>query len=155
MDQKCGAHYCAAACDIQHMENCMFVVDRLIQYAVNDFTSQVSVTENKGLSSFPIGFALMVDIKWLGLVIPPSWVNYAVEQARTKLGEAFYENKYYIEKFHVLLDKYPVAWNKNSTLYKKAKSFSNAVNNNMDLLMDQQKGAITCYTDVKNCVNNT
>ena len=54
-----------------------------------------------------------------------------------------------------MLDKYPVAWNKSSTLYKKAKSLYDAVNNNMNLLMDQQTGAITCYTDVKNCVNNT
>jgi hypothetical protein len=40
-----------------------------------------------------------------------------------------------------LLDKYPVPWDKNSTLYKTAKKMSDNVNANMRMLMDSQTGA--------------
>lgn len=123
-------------CSLTDMVSCQKAVNGLLDYATQSFTTQVSVVDNKGMSSFPIGFASLVDIRWLGINIPPSWVNYDVQQARIRLGDAFYENKYYIEKFYVLLSKYPIPWNKTSTLYKTALKLSNMANANMDLLMD-------------------
>jgi hypothetical protein len=43
LDSKCGPHYCAASCDIQHMDNCITATDGLISYAVNNLPSQVNV----------------------------------------------------------------------------------------------------------------
>lgn len=54
-----------------------------------------------------------------------------------------------------MLDKYPVPWNKNSTLYKTAKNMSDNVNINMKMLMDSQTGAVSCYSDPQNCVKNS
>ena len=75
LDQKCGEHYCAAACNITSLDNCIGVIDRLLKYASGSFTSQVSVADNRGLSAFPIGFATLADLKWIGLKPPKSVIT--------------------------------------------------------------------------------
>ena len=54
-----------------------------------------------------------------------------------------------------MIDKYPVPWDKNSTLYKTAKTMYDNVNTNMKMLMDSQTGAVSCYSDPQNCVKNS
>lgn len=148
-------NYYAAMCSLTDMVSCQKAVNGLLDYATERFTSQVSVVDNKGMSSFSIGFASLVDVKWLGITIPPAWVNYEIQQARIRLADAYFQNKYYVEKFYVLLNKYPIPWNKTSSLYKNVQKLSALANANMDLLMDASTGAITCYSDVKNCVKNS
>jgi hypothetical protein len=53
----------------------MSAIDGLLKYAINQFPSQISIEEGRGLSSYPIGFSSLIDIKFLGLVIPPSYVT--------------------------------------------------------------------------------
>ena len=50
LDQKCGDHFCAASCSMTNMSSCVSAVDGLLNYAINIYPSQLSITENRGLS---------------------------------------------------------------------------------------------------------
>ena len=52
---------------MQKMSDCVGAVNGLLKYAINNFPSQVQVQDLRTLSTFPIGFAKLQDIRWLGL----------------------------------------------------------------------------------------
>lgn len=96
LNQKCGDHYCAASCNMTNMTTCISAIDGLLSYAVNLFPTQISIQDNRGLSSYPIGFADLLNIRFLGLKVPPSYVTDAVVEARKTLADQVFLNNYYI-----------------------------------------------------------
>lgn len=151
LNQKCGDHYCAAACDITNMAACNSAVDGLLRYASENFPNQVNFQENRGLSPYPVGFASLTSIKFLGLLPAKTYVSDEVVAARIKLGQALVENQYYYNKVNSVLNNYPGAFDKFSNFYKKLDSLNKRVIENMRLLMDDQDGAIGCYSDPESC----
>lgn len=148
-----GVYY-SVSCSIQNMSSCNGAISGLLNYASQNFPSQVSATNNTGMTSYPVGLTTSIPIKTLGLTLSSSFVSYPVKKAREALSSALNENEYYIEKFNQLLNKYPVTWNQTSNLYKTAAKLYADVNANMQAPMDPQTGGIVCYTDLANCPAN-
>ena len=103
------------------------------------------------MSPYPVGFASLTSIKFLGLLPAKTYVSDEVVAARIKLGQALVENQYYYNKVNSVLNNYPGAFDKFSNFYKKLDSLNKRVIENMRLLMDDQDGAIGCYSDPESC----
>jgi hypothetical protein len=78
LNSSCGSSYCAGTCSMQKLSDCNAAVNGLLKYAMGNFPAQVNIQDVRTLSAFPIGFAKLQNIKWIGLDIPPSYVTQSV-----------------------------------------------------------------------------
>ncbi len=86
LNSSCGSNYCAATCSMQRLTDCNSAVNGLLKYAINNFPSQVDLNDVRTLSSFPLGFAKLQSIKWIGLETSPSYVTKDVVAMRQNLA---------------------------------------------------------------------
>lgn len=86
---------------------------------------------------------------------PKSFVNSTVIEARDNLAEAYIENQYYVQKFHELVDTYPVPWNTASNNYQTSQSLYQQAQNNIDIIVnpqDPEQGALGCFDIPYKCI---
>ncbi len=102
LNSSCGSNYCAATCSMQRLTDCNSAVNGLLNYAINKFPSQVDLQDIRTLSSFPLGFAKLQSIKWIGLETSPTYVTKDVVSTRQILADKLLENQYYLDSMTVL-----------------------------------------------------
>jgi hypothetical protein len=100
------------------MSDCTGAINGLLKYATNNFPNQVQLQDVKTLSTFPIGFAKLQDIQWLGLQNPASLVTKNISDMRQTLASNFLLNQYYANRLSYLAVTSKLPWVKSSVLYQ-------------------------------------
>lgn len=143
MNKSCG-NYCAATCTMKTMTDCSGAINSLFDYAISSFPSQVDVHDPSTMVPFSIGFADIQDISWIGLKSPTSFATKEVVAMREALANSLLASQYYKDALpRVAQSKLP--WDRNSALYRSIGDIVSGCQPNIDLLMDQNQGAILCY----------
>ncbi len=100
------------------MSDCIGAINGLLKYATNNFPSQVQLQDVKTLSAFPIGFAKLLYIQWLGLQNPASLITKNISDMRQTLASSFLLNQYYANRLNYLAVTSKLPWVKSSVLYQ-------------------------------------
>jgi hypothetical protein len=95
----------------------------------------------------------MQDIKWIGLDTPASFVTKEVISMRERLANTKLRYEYYYESLTNFMQA-SLPWVKTSNLYTKIDNCWKGSKINMDMLMNQQSGGITCFNDPERCQAN-
>lgn len=138
--------YYATSCSLSAMDKCIKAANGLLDYAKNDFATQFSFKDGKGLTPLGVGFIDYFPIEFIGLN-SISLVTPEVLEHRKQLASALQENQYYQQKFNELVSGYIVPWNTMSNLYKGYDSLLKQASANVNVLMDlnPNQGPIGCY----------
>ncbi len=138
--------YYATSCSLAAMDKCIKAANGLLDYAKNNFQTQFSFKDGKGLTPLGVGFIHYVPIEFIGLH-SQSFVTPEVLEHRKQLASALQENQYYQQKFNGLVNGYIVPWNTMSNLFKVYDALLKQASTNVNRLMDidPNQGPIGCY----------
>ena len=150
MNKSCG-NFCAATCTMKTMTDCSEAINTLFNYAINSFPSQVNIHDPSTMVPFSIGFADVQDVRWIGLNPPAPFATKEVVAMRETLANCLLANQYYKDALPIVAQS-KLPWDKNSALYRSFAEIANACQPNIDLLMDQNQGAILCYNSPQTCI---
>ncbi|WP_039456761.1 hypothetical protein [Candidatus Jidaibacter acanthamoebae] len=154
LNKDSSGKYYALTCDLKAMDNCIKAASGLLDYAVNDFSTQISFKNNTGLTPLGTGFAHSEKIDHIGLTPPKTLVNSTVIEDRNLLSELLETNKSYQQYSDQLINHYPVTWNTNSKLYKNIKTFEKEIEYNIGKILnynDPSESALGCFDNPEEC----
>ncbi|MBA8667207.1 hypothetical protein H1Q59_04800 [Holosporaceae bacterium 'Namur'] len=152
LEKDSSGKYYVLSCDLKAMDNCINAASSLLNYAVNDFRTQIS--NNTGLTPLGAGFAHSEKIEHIGLIPPKTLVNSTVIEDRNLLSELLETNKSYQDYSDQLISHYPVTWNTNSKLYKNIKNFEKEIEYNIGKIVnynDPSESALGCFDHPEDC----
>jgi hypothetical protein len=156
LNKDVNGNYYALTCSLNNMQNCLSAADGMLDYAVDNFTTQVSFENNIGLTPLSVGLMPTPPdpMRYLGLETPPSFVTPEVVESREALAEALLENQYYQQKFYELLYGYPVAWDTTSNLYANVQTLYKLAQSNIETLTNPSEpgaGGLGCFAYPDQC----
>jgi hypothetical protein len=144
--------YYITSCSFSSLTQCQQVINGVLNYAVNNFPNQVNITNGEIVgNAAPIGYTYL-PYTILGLNASSTVITPEITQARDTL-----ENLYNtLQEQNVFISHILGSWtNKYMTsdvlAYMQA-TLSN-ITYNINLLEDQNTGAITCFTQPSNCIS--
>ncbi len=152
------------SCSLKDMKACQQVAQNIVDYAAQDFSTQVQPQSNGQITGAysPLPLNVATDVasisrfskKPLATVITPTIVI-----DRALLMYQLLKNEYYKSKLDYLLNDYPIAWNKSSATYRGiAQMDAQAANNVSVILRDPYNlvdSAAQCYNSPQQCVSVT
>lgn len=146
LSKDSDGEYYVLSCEIQSMSDCKKAAGGLLDYAKNNFSTQIDFNTHQGLVPLGNGFATHDPILGYGLIPPKTLITQATLEDRARLAGLLKENQYYQQKLKVLLYDYPVLLdthfrNQTDQLYKQ-------VYQNIHTLMrpdSPSSGALRCY----------
>lgn len=153
LSKSSNGDYYALSCDINNINNCQMAASGMLDYAKYNFTTQISFANNKGLTPLGLGYVEYLPIDYLGLHTQ-SLVNQTVKDDRLQLAEALIENQYYVQKFHELVETYPVEWDTTSSIYQTSQNLYQQAQNNVNSIMspnNPDQGALGCFDTPDQC----
>ncbi len=153
LKESSDGDYYALSCNLNAISDCQDAASGMLSYAKYNFTDQISYPHNQGLAPFGVGNVEYLPIEYIGLTTP-SLVNQTILDDRITLADSLVENRYYVQKFHELVDTYPVSWNLTSNFYQKSQVLYKQAQHNVDSIMSSsnpERGALGCFDTPTEC----
>ena len=148
-----------ASCTLKDMTACEDAAKSILGYAENNFSNQLSfngATANGSFTPLPLNFGNdTASIADLGKTPLPTVITPAITQDRKQLATDLVKAKYYGSHYNALLNYYPVAWDKTSSLYGFIKNQDNLALKNQSLILQDPSNptmaGIQCYNSPTLC----
>ncbi|KAK9501773.1 hypothetical protein O3M35_012444 [Rhynocoris fuscipes] len=151
LEKDTSGKYYILTCSLTAIDNCVKAASGLLDYAKNDFSTQISLPQKPDVFT-PLGvaFSQFIPIEHIGLTPPVSLVTLEVRQYRDELSNKLKENEYYLEKIYPFLNQgYPVELD--ITFMKNINLLLSKANSNINLLMQDHNGAADCFNLPDKC----
>ncbi|MCT4635258.1 MAG: hypothetical protein N4A31_03295 [Rickettsiales bacterium] len=145
-------NYYIISCLLQDMDACVNAANGMLDYANTDFPNQFDLNTNENTTVLGAGQYEYTPTSDYNLTVS-SVVTPAILGERIKLSNELTENKgYYKPLSDAIVYNYPVELSTTSEGYADALSLNEQVNNNINVLLNPNSGAIQCFDVPQDCL---
>lgn len=152
-DEDLGGFF-ATACAFSNLTRCEFAVNQTLDYAVNNFPNQINMTDNGTYigNIVPTSFAY-ASYPMIGIGATPTALTPSILEARSTLLSIFNSLQDQNSTVSHLLSSWVVPYmTEDAAGYLKGMQTN--ITNNIAMLVDNDTGFMTCYTELQNCTTN-
>lgn len=142
--------YYIMSCSLTAMDACNAAASGLLNYAREEFSTQFSFEENRGITPLGLRFTQVTPVAYLGFELADSLVDEKVKGIRDRLFDKLKENQYYRQKLYPFInDGYPGGID--ATFKADASKLYVQTIENEGVLMQVPGGALDCLNDPEHC----
>ncbi|KEQ16891.1 hypothetical protein [Endozoicomonas numazuensis] len=139
--------YFVTSCQLKDLDKCKELVGQILEYAANDFSTQITEAEANGSNPVQYSYRSYNDV---GLKVGPSLVTEDVQNARVELEKRYKETRNVLHRASRTLNA-PYEKLLVSTVSAKLREAKDAAEFNMSQLMSLRGGIKTCFIDISSC----
>lgn len=146
--EKGEGGYYVTSCTLADLADCKNTINGILDYAVNNFPTQLNGTTGELLNY------VMGSLEYMGLTIGNSTITPAIETARETLGETYFNQiaqSIFIN--HLLESSFMSAQYIEAYILNELQNQYKNLQNNIVVLQDPNVGVVQCYNNPPNCAD--
>lgn len=139
------------SCDLNSLTTCKDAANSILNYAEQDFPSQISFVTGTGLITFQDSFFKYNSIEYIGLSQPISYVGGEELLNRLKFANEFIKYCSYDNQLNHMQSKYYNIMDSDPILKDNFLQAETLVKDNLIKITDPLNGGLICYNDPRKC----